>query len=264
VSPQSITIVEVHVLLKGTSVAARKREISREERREHIVEKAREVFSRNRYNEVTVGAITAEAGIAKGTFYLYFDSKEELFVEVIRDAISRLRRAIADAVASVDDPMQKVQASVPVILDICGREAGLYMAIFQQAAFLESDRHEEYNALYEPLAKDFQATIEEGMKRGVFKPGNPAIISHGVFGFMASLIQQWLLLKASGGVPEGYLDQMSETIGNFFCYGLMGEKLAVLDEMRGSLQARYKRELEEVQERQRDLDSLAKIIESLS
>jgi AcrR family transcriptional regulator len=236
----------------------------REERRQSILEAARDIFSHKRYNEVTVALITSEVGIAKGTFYLYFHSKEDLFLEVIRDAGHRLRRAVADAVAGLDDPLEKVKASVPVLFDICRREASLYQAIFQQASFLESKRYDEYNALYEPIARDFQMVIEEGVRRGIFKVGNPRVLSHGVFGFLASVIHQWLLLEAGDGAPEGYLEEMSETVSRFFCFGLTGESFpqpgALNDRMRGV----YRGQLEEVRLLRGELDRLEKTLKALT
>ena len=234
----------------------------RGERRERILEAAREVFSRKGYNEVTVAHITSEVGIAKGTFYLYFPSKEGLFLEVIRDAVQRLRRAVGEAVAEVDDPLNKVRVSVPVIFDICRREAGLYLAIFQRSSFLESERREEYNALFEPLARDFQATIEEGVRRGVFKAGDPRVLSHGVFGFLASLIHQWLLLESAGGAPRGYLEEMSETVGRFFCFGLTGESFPRPGELSDCMRGMYHRQLEEIREVRRELVRLEKVLKS--
>jgi AcrR family transcriptional regulator len=53
------------------------------ERREHILEKAAEVFARKGYRMASVSDIVEEAGIGRGTFYLYFDSKKEIFLELI-------------------------------------------------------------------------------------------------------------------------------------------------------------------------------------
>lgn len=53
------------------------------ERREHILEKAAEVFSQKGYRMASVSDIVDEAGIGRGTFYLYFDSKKEIFIELI-------------------------------------------------------------------------------------------------------------------------------------------------------------------------------------
>ena len=244
-------------------MAAKKENPSRRgDRREQILEAAREVFSRKGYNEVTVADITARAGIAKGTLYLYFRGKEDLFLEVIRDAVHRLRLALGEAVGEVDDPLERVRVSVPVIFDFCRREAGLYLAIFLRSSFLPSERQREYNALYEPLARDFQRTIEEGVRRGIFKVGDPEVISHGVFGFLASLIYQWLFLESAGGAPVGYAEEMSETISRFFRYGLVGEAFPEPGEISESLRAQYRHQLEEVRDWQRELIRLEKMLRS--
>jgi len=208
-----------------------------------------------------VADITSQAGIAKGTLYLYFEGKEELFLEVIRDAVRRLRLALGEAVGELDDPLERIKVSVPVILDFCHRQAGLYLAIFQQASFLQSERQEEYNALYEPLAGDFRKTIEEGMRRGIFKVDDPGVISHGVFGFLASLIYQWLLLESAGVGYEGYAERIQEAIGRFFCYGLVGESLPAPGELDEELRARCRGQLEEIREWRRELQRLEKILE---
>lgn len=227
-----------------------------------IIAAARVVFSRKGYNEVTVADITSEAGIAKGTLYLYFEGKEDLFLEVIRDAVQRLRLVLTEAVSEVDDPLERVRVSVPAILDFCREEAGLYLAIFQQSSFLDSDRQEEYSDLYEPLARDFERTIEEGVRRGDFKVEDPGIISHGVFGFLASLIYQWLLLEARGGAPGDYARKMSAAVSRFFRYGLMGESFPEPGELGEGLRSLYRRQLEEVRERQRDLVRLERLLEN--
>lgn len=230
-------------------------------RKGQILEAAREVFSQKGYSEVTVADIASRAGLAKGTLYLYFKGKEDLFMEVTRDAVRRLRLALGEAVGKVDDPIERVMVSVPVILDFCHREAGLYLAIFQRTSFLQSERQEEYNALYEPLAGDFQRTIEEGARRSIFKVEDARVISHGVFGFLASLIYQWLLLESAGGDYEGYAERIQEAIGRFFCYGLVGETFPAPGELGEELRARCRRQLEEIREWRRELQRLEKILE---
>lgn len=53
------------------------------ERREQILEASAAVFSRKGYRMASVSDIVEEAGIGRGTFYLYFDSKKEIFLELI-------------------------------------------------------------------------------------------------------------------------------------------------------------------------------------
>ncbi|MEJ5185647.1 MAG: helix-turn-helix domain-containing protein, partial [Candidatus Geothermincolales bacterium] len=71
-------------------------------RREEIIRTAREIFSQKGFSETRVTDITEKAGIAKGTLYLYFRSKEELFLAVIRDAAERLRNSVAEALHGVE------------------------------------------------------------------------------------------------------------------------------------------------------------------
>jgi AcrR family transcriptional regulator len=235
----------------------------REERRERIIRAARDVFSRKNYDEVTVADITAEAGIARGTLYLYFSGKENLFLEVIRDAVQRLRRRLGEALVDVDDPLERVRISVPVIFDACRREAGLYSTIFQRAVFLETGHEEEYDALYQPLAKDFQVTIEEGVRRGQFRTGDPEVISHGVFGFLAALIHHWLILEARGEVRGEYLEEVTSTVGRFFCYGLAGEPFPGLGEMERESRTFLREQLEEVRRERRRLERLEGLLASM-
>src|SRR4030042_3781145 len=60
-----------------------KKRMPAQERREHILQKAAEVFARKGYRMASVSDIVEEAGIGRGTFYLYFDSKKEIFLELI-------------------------------------------------------------------------------------------------------------------------------------------------------------------------------------
>ena len=54
------------------------------DRRERIIDNATELFAAKGYHGTTIDEIVQATGIAKGTFYIYFDSKEELLVEVIK------------------------------------------------------------------------------------------------------------------------------------------------------------------------------------
>src|SRR5690349_24964181 len=83
---------------RGVSVAARKREAAprrspmlRDERRAQLVRAAREVFGAKGYHDATVDDITRAAGVAKGTFYLYFDEKREIYYELVRTFLQHVK-----------------------------------------------------------------------------------------------------------------------------------------------------------------------------
>src|SRR5205085_7146288 len=68
--------------------------MGRPERRQQILTVAREVFARRGYHAAKIDEIVASAGIARGTFYLYFEDKRTNFEEIVDRTIARLGLAI--------------------------------------------------------------------------------------------------------------------------------------------------------------------------
>src|SRR6478672_11303662 len=71
--------------------------------RRRILDAAEDVFGEMGYYEASVSEITRRAGVAQGTFYIYFHSKRETFVELIEDIGKRLRAATSAAIQDAPD-----------------------------------------------------------------------------------------------------------------------------------------------------------------
>jgi AcrR family transcriptional regulator len=75
-----------------------------------LVEAAKRVFAETPFADTRIADITAEAGVANGTFYTYFDSKEEIFREVAADVLDAMLRAPRrDPRATGRDPIRDVE-----------------------------------------------------------------------------------------------------------------------------------------------------------
>ncbi len=72
----------------ATTPTATKKRRSREETRQKLLESALQVFARNGYERATVDEIVREAGFSKGAFYVHFETKEDLFWEMLEERIS--------------------------------------------------------------------------------------------------------------------------------------------------------------------------------
>ena len=87
--------------------------------RENLVSAAHRVFERTPFPDARLSDITAEAGVAAGTFYTYFDAKEEIFREVADDVLAELATAGAAipatlaAIGSATSPTPAVATSRP-------------------------------------------------------------------------------------------------------------------------------------------------------
>jgi AcrR family transcriptional regulator len=88
----------------------------RAERRQAIVEAAARLFADVGYADCEIERVATELKIAKGTLYLYFSSKEELFYACVDAGMTALKHAIDAAVESVQEPFQRITAAVGAYL----------------------------------------------------------------------------------------------------------------------------------------------------
>src|SRR4029079_1639555 len=69
-------------------------------------------FAGNGYHPTSVAEIVEGIGVGKGVFYWYFSSKEELFLEILRDAQKDLRRRQQQAIADEADPVRRIELGI--------------------------------------------------------------------------------------------------------------------------------------------------------
>jgi len=98
-----------------------------------LVEAARRVFAERSYSEATIGDITTAAEVAHGTFYTYFESKRDLFVEVVEALVADFRAEARSQPRGGDDPWSRVERSNRGYLRAYKRNARL-MGVLEQVA----------------------------------------------------------------------------------------------------------------------------------
>ena len=141
-------------------VAAR-RERERIHRRNSILEAARHLFFEKGYR-ATMDEIAERAELSKGTLYLYFKSKDELYVSVIVEGFRVLEKRIRKALAEVKGPEEKVKAVYYAFVDHC-LENREYFRITQY--FLTEDARENTSReLIDAINMDSMRLLEYGVK----------------------------------------------------------------------------------------------------
>src|SRR3954466_4022472 len=79
------------------------------ERRHQLMAFAAARFAEGGFHPTSVAEIVSGVGVGKGVFYWYFDSKNQLFLEILREAQQDLRRAQQHAIHDADDPLLRIQ-----------------------------------------------------------------------------------------------------------------------------------------------------------
>jgi AcrR family transcriptional regulator len=85
--------------------------------REDLIDAGRELFSKYGLQKTTVRELTEAVGIAKGTFYRFFDSKEDLYVEVLMRDRERIAGPILEDLSAMEDTREAVAHLLDVVVD---------------------------------------------------------------------------------------------------------------------------------------------------
>lgn len=132
------------------------------------------------YANASVGAITRSAGVAAGTLYRHFPSKEELFVEVFRDVCGREYAAMKEAADSADDVEQQIDGVVAVFAQRAMQNPRLAWSLLAEPVdpLVDAERL-DFRRRYRDLIAELLA---EGSSSGVLPPQDPQLVAAALVG----------------------------------------------------------------------------------
>lgn len=151
--------------------------------REKLVAAARIIFERDGFLDARLIDITTEAGISAGSFYTYFDSKEEVFVAVIAEVEEEMLHPQVKRVTSRDDPVEVIRASNRAYLESFRRNAR-FMQLLEQVASIDEGfreiRRKRGQAFIERNAKSIQELQDRNLATAEIDPALAATILGGM------------------------------------------------------------------------------------
>jgi len=166
------------------------------DKREAILRAAIVVFAHNGYFSSKVADIAREAGVADGTVYLYFKSKEEILHSVFDRSVDAALAEAKKKIESISDPREKLRQIALLHLERLGADRDLAV-VFQVELRGSTKFMEEFSAagFAEYLAL-IRSTFEEGQKAGLFRPElNAKVVSKILFGALDEMATNWILSK---------------------------------------------------------------------
>ena len=168
-------------------MTAARRTVSESVRKEHILAAARKVFKEKGYEGSTVSDIVEAAGVAQGTFYLYFPSKKDVVLslaEIIIDEMMLRVQALSKQQLSFEE---SIRAFVKGVFEVGRRNPDLCRLVHFGAESVSKDFHETTaQALLENMTQMFQQAIEAGE----MQPVNPELTARLLGRMLPSAIQE--------------------------------------------------------------------------
>lgn len=124
-------------------------------------------FGEKGFHDASITGITARAGTALGSFYTYFDSKDEIFRALVRDLSDRVRTTAASALAGPMAPLETERAALSAFLRFAREHKEIYR-IIDEAEFVDPA---SYRAHYESTARRILERLNRGIAAGDLRPG---------------------------------------------------------------------------------------------
>jgi len=187
-----------------------------EERRRQLMDHASHRFASNGYHPTSVAEIVAGLGVGKGVFYWYFSSKEELFLEILRDAQRDLRRAQQQAIADAEGPVERIELGIRASLRWSGDNRDL-INLFQFAA-TEERFGPTLRRGQEIAVADAVRHVKDAIAEGQVPDGDPTLLTHAILGVTSHLARTFI--HEAGEAPDVIADAAIE-----FCRrGLLGSR----------------------------------------
>jgi AcrR family transcriptional regulator len=153
--------------------------MGRPERRQQILTVAREVFARRGYHAAKIDEIVAAAGIARGTFYLYFDDKRAIFEEIVDRTIARLGLAIVrvdphDAARTV---AEQVRDNILRIVRILLEDRATTKILLSDALGVDPAFDRKLLSFYDEMSSMLEKSLRDGQELGVVAAGDVRLMS---------------------------------------------------------------------------------------
>jgi AcrR family transcriptional regulator len=205
---------ETPMTTRGTVLTARGLRTRRK-----LLDAAEKIFAEVGYPTASIVKITEEAGCGLGTFYLYFEGKQEIFNEVVMDLNRRVRHAMNDAVRAEGGAgrIASERAGFRAFFRFTAEHPALYR-IIRQAEFASPDALRLH---YARIVDGYAQGIQQGQDSGDVHRMDPEVVAWALMGIGEIIGMRWVLWPSDGppdgpgtvrDVPDHVFDTMMEFI----------------------------------------------------
>lgn len=193
--------------------------VDKKERRTHLLKAAIRVFARKGYHFTVMDDVAEEAGVSKGTLYLYFKNRDKLFESVFTDYMGQWDAEMEALLASDLSPLERLRQLMLRTLQIVAAEPEMARALLDLWVVGLHDQAQpviDFKPYYAWYRTCIRQLLDEAAAQGALRPGVPAFAPAVLVGAIEGLILQWLV--DPDAVPIG---QLGEQVVDTFFQGLL-------------------------------------------
>ena len=181
-----------------------KKDVLLEFRTTEILDAARTVFASRGFEGATIDAIALTAGVAKGTVYLYFDSKRDLFLAALREGVLALHAEVAEEMNAAATCEAKLHAFIAGRFQYFSRNREFFRIYYTEFTHLvtgTANVQPEFQDLYEQQAALLEAVLADGVRSGQLRPFDVPQTARLIYDLIRAALAQHIL-HGAGEAPD--------------------------------------------------------------
>ena len=164
------------------------------ERREQILEHAAFLFGKNGYHATSITNIIESAGIARGTFYLYFKNKRAVFEELLDALVIQINSKIktVEMDPGAPSPREQLVDNIVGVLELLTKNRALLSILLERAVGLDQRSAKKLADFYEKISHTIDGSIQLGQQMGLVRSCNTKMASLAAIGVLKEVLHDML------------------------------------------------------------------------
>lgn len=190
------------------NVKKRRTFMSTAKRRHQVLDAAAWVFARKGYRQASVSDIIERAGVARGTFYLYFDGKEAVFLAIVETFHVRVKSAFEalDAAAETtrgEGPRAVLEASFRRWMEFFAAHRDVTQVVLREASSVDPRFEQAFIELRQSALTRFSARFRKFQELGSARPSiDPDLAASLQLGMVDELLNWFILRHPDPDIPR--------------------------------------------------------------
>ncbi|WP_100401372.1 TetR/AcrR family transcriptional regulator [Bacillus sp. FJAT-42315] len=197
------------------------------DRREQILQISLQLFASRGYHKTKISDIVSGVGVAQGTFYWYFKSKEAIALEIIHKGTQSLLEVVSKGYRQSPGTVQDtVKASERLFenLFLFSQDNKFFMEILLRGMESEASIHEAIMETRLQIEEAFKKNIERAIEFGILPNNDPSIQSALLVSLLEGILSKWLFgpITTHSKLHQKTANELAKEVVRFEFFGLLG------------------------------------------
>ncbi len=193
--------------------------MKKEERKDQLLECALRLFAERGYYSTSVAGIIRRAGVARGTFYLYFHNKRDIFQQLLNTNFSYIYRTLPSLELTAGMNEKQLENALLHSLRLLlshKNSVDFITLVMKEAIGIDKGFAGQVEHFYKTMADIFCGYVARAQALGKARKADPYLVARFIVGMLKEAIYQW----ARGEITD--LDQLARTLVKFIMFGIRG------------------------------------------